>query len=54
MDFPMDFWLFSMYFINVLFKIITNLKFDKRYFIKGDLQKHICSIGWFLVRKRNP
>jgi hypothetical protein len=25
MDFPMDIWLFSICFINVLFKVITNL-----------------------------
>jgi hypothetical protein len=25
MDFPMDFWLFWMCYINVLFKTITNL-----------------------------
>ncbi len=30
MDFPMDFWLFHICFINVLFKVITgtNFQFD--------------------------
>jgi hypothetical protein len=41
MDFPMDFWLFSMCFINVLFEVITNFKFDKCYFLKDYLCKHI-------------
>jgi hypothetical protein len=40
-------------FINVLFKIITNLKFYKYFFIKVDLQKHFCIIGFCLVRQRN-
>ncbi len=44
MDFPMAFWLFWMSFINVLFKVITNLKFYKRCFIKDYLQKHLVII----------
>ncbi len=52
-DFPMDFWLFLMCFINVLFKVITNLKFYNRCFIKDNLQKHFCIKGWCLVRQRN-
>jgi hypothetical protein len=43
MDFPMDFWLFLICFINVLFKFINNFKFDKkRCFIKDYLWKHMC------------
>jgi hypothetical protein len=34
--------------LNV-FKVINNIKFYKRYFIKDDLQKHYCIIGWCLV-----
>jgi hypothetical protein len=30
---------------NVLFRVITNLKFDRRCFIKDYLWKHICIIG---------
>jgi hypothetical protein len=41
-------------FINVLFKIITNLKFYKYCYIIGDFQKHFCIIGWCLVRQKNP
>jgi hypothetical protein len=41
MDFPMDFWLILMCVINVLLKVITNLKFYKCCFIKDDLQKHV-------------
>jgi hypothetical protein len=40
MDFPMDFLLFWMCFINVLFKGYAHLKFYKHCFIKDDLQKH--------------
>ncbi len=40
MVFPMDFWLFSMCFINFLFEDITNLKFDKRCFIKENISKN--------------
>ncbi len=35
MDFPMDFWLFWMCFINDLFKFITNIKI----FTNADLSK---------------
>jgi hypothetical protein len=52
MDFPMDFWLFEMYFISVLFKFITNFQFYKRCFIKDNLQKHFFIIDWCLVRER--
>ncbi len=50
----MDFWLFCMCFINILFKIITNPKFYNCCFIKEDLQKHFCIIGRCFVRQRNP
>jgi hypothetical protein len=43
-----------MCFINVLFKVITYLKFYKRCFLTDDLQKHFCIIGWCLVRHKNP
>ncbi len=49
--FSMNFWLFWMCFINVLFKVITNLKFYKRCFIKDDLLKHFCIIGGVLCTK---
>ncbi len=45
----LEFWLIRMCFINVLFKVITNLKFYKKCFIKDDLQKYFCIIGWCLV-----
>ncbi len=53
MDFSMDFWLFCLCFINVLFKVITNLKFCKRCFVtsivvylEGDLcAKEIHRLG---------
>ncbi len=45
MDFPMDFWLFWICFIDVLFKVITNVKFE--------IRKHICIIGWCFVSQRN-
>ncbi len=45
---------FEISFIKVLFKVIANLKFYKRCFIKDDLQKHFCITGWCLVRHRNP
>ncbi len=32
--FSMDFWLFWIYFLNVLFKVIIDFKFDKRCFFK--------------------
>ncbi len=51
MDFPMDFWLIWMCFINVLFNIITNLKFYKRCVIKDNLQKHFCILGGVLCVK---
>jgi hypothetical protein len=38
----MDFWLFSICFVNFLFKVISNFKFYKQCFIKEDLWKHIC------------
>jgi hypothetical protein len=41
MDFPTDFWLFKIYFINVAFKVKTNFKFYKHCFIKKDLRKRI-------------
>jgi hypothetical protein len=53
MDFLWIFNCFLMFFINVLFKVISNLKFYKRCFFKGDLQKHFCIIGWCLVCQRN-
>jgi hypothetical protein len=43
--FAMDFWLFSICFINVLFKVITNFKLCKQCCIKEDLWKHICKDG---------
>ncbi len=46
MDLPMYFWLFSMYFINVLSKV----KFYQYSFFKDDLLKPF----WCLVRQRNP
>jgi hypothetical protein len=49
MDFPMEIWLSGMFFIDVLFKVITNLKFYKRCFIKDDLQKYFCTTGWCLL-----
>jgi hypothetical protein len=52
-DFSMDFWLFLMCFSNVLFKVITNLKFCKHCFIKDDLQNHFCMIGLCLVPKKS-
>jgi hypothetical protein len=54
MDFPIDFWMFYICFINVLFKVITNFKFNKYCFIKGDLRKQICTMRWCLVRQINP
>jgi hypothetical protein len=42
-----------MCFINVLFKVITNLNFYKHRFIKDNLHKHFCSLGWCFVRQRN-
>ncbi len=45
MDFPRDFWLFEMCFINVLFKVIINLKFYK-HFLSSEA---FCIIGWCLV-----
>ncbi len=42
------FWLLWLCFINVLFKVITNFKFDKGY-----IRKHICIIGWCFMRQRN-
>ncbi len=43
-------------FHQCLFKIITNLKFYKRCFIKDNLQNFFYIIGWYsyLVRQRNP
>jgi hypothetical protein len=40
MDFPMDFWLFRKCFVNVLLKVITNLKFYKCCFIKEAFLYH--------------
>ncbi len=39
MDFSTDFWFFWMYLINVFYKVITNLKFYKRCFIKDYFHK---------------
>ncbi len=50
--FAMDFWLFSICFVNVLFKVITIFKFYKQCFIKEDLGS-IFYKGWCLVRQRN-
>ncbi len=41
MDFPMDFWLFWIWFINILFW--------KHCYIKDHLRKHICIIRWCLL-----
>jgi hypothetical protein len=41
----MDFWLFFICFIIVLFKFINIFKFDNRCFIKDYLWKHICIIA---------
>jgi hypothetical protein len=43
MEFSMDYCLFGMCFIHVLFEVITILKFYKHCFIKDDLQKHFVS-----------
>ncbi len=43
MDFPIDIWLFWICFINVMIKVITNLKFYKHSFIKDYIQKHFVS-----------
>ncbi len=50
MDFPMDFWLFWMCFIDVLFKFITNLKFYKLFFYQRWTSEAFCIIGWCIVR----
>ncbi len=39
MDFPMDFWLFWMCFINVLFKVITILNFTNAVYHPPPPQK---------------
>jgi hypothetical protein len=46
----MDYCWFCMCFINVLLKVINNLKFYKCCFMKVPFQKHFCIIGWCLVR----
>ncbi len=46
----MDFLLFWMCFNNVLFKVVTKIKFYKCCFIKDHLQKPFCIIWWCLVR----
>ncbi len=46
MDFPADFWLFQICFINVSLKFVTNFKFYKSCFINDYLRKHIYIIGW--------
>jgi hypothetical protein len=38
-------------FHKCVLKVITNLKFDKRCFIKDHIRKHICIIEWCLVRQ---
>jgi hypothetical protein len=43
MYFTMGFWLFRMCFINVLFKIITNLKFYKHCFNKTTIRSIFVS-----------
>jgi hypothetical protein len=50
MDLSYGFLIVVMCFINVLSKVIINLKFYKHYFIKHHLHKHFCIIGWCLVR----
>ncbi len=53
MDFPVRiFGSFECVSTNVLFNVITNLKFYKCCFIKDDTSESI--IGWCPVRKRNP
>jgi hypothetical protein len=49
MDFPMDFWLFRMCFVNVLYKNFLN--FTNVVLLKTTF---FCFIGWCLVRQRNP
>jgi hypothetical protein len=43
MDFPMDFLLFLMCFINVCKHLLFILNFTKVFFIKDNLQKHLVS-----------
>ncbi len=51
MDFPMEFFVVLNVFINVLFKVITNLNFYKHCFIKDDLQKYFVSQDGVLCAK---
>ncbi len=50
-------WIFGCFeSVFCLIKVITGTiyKFYKRCFIKDYLWRHICIIGWCLVRQRNP
>jgi hypothetical protein len=44
MDFSYGFVVVLICFINVVFNVITNFKFDKCCFVKDYLRKHICII----------
>ena len=55
MDFPMVVWLFWMGFINVLFKVMTKLKFYKLFFKKPQVNHRLGHIDLKIYSlERNP